>query len=338
MAIMRDVAKLAGVSVSTVSFVLNGKAKEYKVADSTAKKVLQAAKQLGYKVNSSVMDLDATKIWQPTIGFFIPMNSARVDMSVIYSAINKHIKQMGRNYNILFCPYKAGYLIHKIEEVQASDYDSAVINIESQKDLEDLEAYPMSSPIVLYNNESAQYSSVMCMADEAITQAVKMIVSKGYDEIVILSGNDSLHLGDEYLNMFIKICADNGIILSEHAFITTENTMMGGTIAARNILNMRTKPELIVCMNTSLAFGAIPLLARNDFLIPRDAELFCFGSSGDADHITNYIPSLSMIAQPIDELTIKSFDIALHLADSEDLKPIQYKYSCDLLIHDSFSL
>ena len=40
MAVMKDVAKLAGVSISTVSFVLNGTAKEHKVADKTAQKVL----------------------------------------------------------------------------------------------------------------------------------------------------------------------------------------------------------------------------------------------------------------------------------------------------------
>ena len=44
MAVMKDVAKLAGVSISTVSFVLNGTAKEHKVADKTAQKVLCAAR------------------------------------------------------------------------------------------------------------------------------------------------------------------------------------------------------------------------------------------------------------------------------------------------------
>lgn len=52
MAVMKDVAKLAGVSISTVSFVLNGTAKEHKVADKTAQKVLCAARDLGYQLNA----------------------------------------------------------------------------------------------------------------------------------------------------------------------------------------------------------------------------------------------------------------------------------------------
>lgn len=338
MAIMKDVAELAGVSISTVSFVLNGTSKKYKVADSTAKRVIQAAKQLNYKVNTSLSDMDMLTKRQPTISFLVPMESAWIDMNVIYSAVKKHIHQMGRQYNVLLSPYESGLLSDKIEQLQLSDYDAAVISIASNSDLKYLEEHPLNVPIVLYDYLSAKYSGVLSMSDEAITQAVKMIAAKGYNKIAILSGNDSKKHQDDHLNTLVKISWENGIELLEDDFITTENTMIGGAIAARSVLNSKVKPELIICTSTNLAFGAIPLLARNQFLIPRDAELLCFGTSGDAEHIVNYIPSLSVIAQPIDELTVKAFDIALHLADGKDDKPIHYRYSCDLLLHNSFSL
>ncbi|WP_099469696.1 LacI family DNA-binding transcriptional regulator [Konateibacter massiliensis] len=338
MAVMKDVAKLAGVSVSTVSFVLNGMAKEHKVADSTAQKVLRAAKQLEYKINSSVGNISEEKEWEPTIAFFIPAHSTWIDMSVVYAGINKHMKRTNRTYDVLLCPYEAGHLLEKINRVQISAYDSAVVSIESEKDLADLEKQNMSLPFVLYDHLSAKHSGVRCRADEAITQAVRMIAAKGYKRIRILSGNDGLEYGDEYLNLFIKTCEENKVKLLKEDFIVTENTMIGGAIAARSILKMEQKPEMIVCMSTSLAFGAIPLLARNHFLIPRDAELLCFGSSKDAEHIINYIPSLSMIARPIDEITIKAFDMALQLAEGKEAKQMHYQYSCDLLLHDSFTL
>lgn len=338
MALMKDVAELAGVSVTTVSFVLNGTAKKYKVADKTAKKILQAAKQLNYRINTSVSDMDAITKRQPTIVFLVPMESAWIDMNVIYSSVKKHIQQMGRHYNVLLSPYERGLLSDKIEQLQLSDYDAAVISIACNGDMKYLEENSLNIPVVLYDCLSAKYSGVLSMSDEAITQAVNMIVAKKYSKIVILSGNDSKEYRDDHLNTLIKICSDNGIELSEDDFITTENTMIGGAIAARNILNSGTRPELIICMSTNLAFGAIPLLARNQILIPRDSELLCFGSSGDVEHIANYIPSLSVIAQPIDELTIKAFDIAIHLADGKDEKSIHYKYPCSLLLHSSFSL
>jgi LacI family transcriptional regulator len=338
MAVMKDVAKLAGVSVSTVSFVLNGSAKEHKVADDTAIKVIKAAKQLGYKINSSCNESHLSKKWHPAIAFFIPENSVWMDMNVIHSSILKHQKQTARDYNILFCPYNPNDLSAKIDSVDSSSYDAAVISIESDHDLRALENRGDNLPFVIFNHLSSTYSSVSYMADSAITQAVKMIVAKGYTKISILSGRDRRQHGDEYFNLFIRCCEESNIRLSEDAFIATENTMIGGAIAARHILNMKTKPEIIICMNSTLAFGAIPLLARNGFLIPRDGELLCFGSSGDEEHIVNYIPSLSLIARPIDEITIKAFDAALRLADGKGAEIMHYTCFCELFLHDSFSL
>ncbi len=338
MAVMKDVAKLAGVSVSTVSFVLNGTAKEHKVADETAMKVIKAARQLGYKINSSCSESYISKKWHPTIAFFIPENSVWMDMNVIHSSIHKHKKQTGRDYNILFCPYAPNTLSIKIDHVDSSSYDSAVISIENENDLVQLEHREENPPFVIFNHLSTKYSSVSYMADSAIAQAVKMIVAKGYTRISVLSGRDRSQHGDEYFNLFIRCCEENGVRLSDDTFIATENNMIGGAIAARHILNMKIRPEIIICMNSTLAFGAIPLLARNGFLIPRDGELLCFGSSGDEEHIVNYIPSLSMIARPIDEITIKAFDSALRLADGKGTEIMHYTCFCELFLHDSFSL
>lgn len=341
MAVMKDVAKLAGVSVSTVSFVLNGMAKEHKVADSTAQKVLHAAKQLGYKINSSVGEKNENKKWQPTVAFFVPMDAAWIDMSEIDAAIQRHMNQSERNYLVLFCLYEKGHLLEKMSQMNTDIFDSAVISLESEKDSEDIEQLDPDGwevPFVLYNHLSNRHRSIVCVAEKAVTKAVKMIASKGYKTIRIFTGSESEKYGDEYLNLFIRICGEQGVLLGEESFLATENTMIGGAIAARSILNMEQKPELIVCMNISLAFGVIPLLARNHFLIPRDAELLCFGSSGNAEHIMNYIPSLSMIALPVDEITMKAFDLALRLAEEKEELSLHYKCSCELLLNDSFSL
>lgn len=73
MAVMKDVAKLADVSISTVSFVLNGTAKEHKVADKTAQKVLCAARDLGYQLNAPSVISPS----QLTIALFFPSVSQR---------------------------------------------------------------------------------------------------------------------------------------------------------------------------------------------------------------------------------------------------------------------
>jgi len=337
MAVMKDVAKLAGVSITTVSFVLNGSAKEHKVADKTVRKVWKAATQLGYKINSPDIG-NFIRETHATIAFFTPMDSTRMDMNVVYASISRHIEQTKSDYSILMCPYKKGLLLDKIEEVDMSAYNAAVIGVDSNADAENLEKLETYMPFVLHNASSKRFSSVSSQVGEVISRVVKMVAAKGYQRVVILAGSDTRESGNEYLDLFIRTCADSGIQIPEHSFITTDNTTIGGAIAARRILGMHEKPEIIICMNSSLAYGAIPLLARNEFLVPKNAELICFGSSGDADLAMNYIPSLSMITIPDDEITMRAFDIALHLAYDRDAKPFHLICPCNLLINHSFAI
>ncbi|MFV0528198.1 MAG: LacI family DNA-binding transcriptional regulator [Lachnospiraceae bacterium] len=338
MAVMRDVAKLAGVSISTVSFVLNGTAKEHKVADRTAQRVIHAARQLDYKINSSACTAIDTQHWLPTIAFYIPRNSVWIDMSAVSASIDKHMLQTGREYSILLCPYEKGKLQKRLQQYALPAYDAAVFSVELEEDVAALEQQSSDKPFVVYNRASERYASVSYMPDEAIAKAVQMMVAKKYQEILVLSGADSRKHGDEYLKLFLRCCRQQGLHLVGDDILETENTMLGGAIAARHILNMPQRPQMIICMSSALAFGAIPLLARNGILVPRDAELLCFGSSGDAEHMINYIPSLSMIACPLDDMTMKAFDMALRLVDGKGGALMQYVCPGELLLHDSFSL
>ena len=344
MAVMKDVARQAGVSISTVSFVLSGRAREHKVAESTVRRVLQTAKQLGYKPN---IPGAAEGRAEPVVAFFIPENAAWLDMEMVYRAIEADIRHSGRAYNVLLCPYPAGGLAAKLDGLGAGGCDAAVVGIESDNELTALEQPPANAqndgdrppfPLVIYNHGSTRFSSVTCLADAAVNEAVQIISAKRSAPIAVVTGDASLRTQDPYFSLFVAAAKACGIPLAEKNLIAAETTMRGGAIAARQILNLDPRPELIVCMNSALAFGAIPLLARNGVLIPRDAELLCFGATGESEHIVNYIPSLSMIARPIDEMTAKAFELALQLANVPEA-PLQHcTCACRLLLHDSFAL
>ena len=104
MAVMKDVAKLAGVSISTVSFVLNGTAKEHKVADKTAQKVLCAARDLGYQLNAPSVISPS----QLTIALFFPSVSLSAEVNLFASAMERQIQQTDTPFNLLLCLYERG--------------------------------------------------------------------------------------------------------------------------------------------------------------------------------------------------------------------------------------
>lgn len=135
MAVMKDVAKLAGVSISTVSFVLNGTAKEHKVADKTAQKVLCAARDLGYQLNAPSVISPS----QLTIALFFPSVSLSAEVNLFASAMERQIQQTDTPFNLLLCLYERGQLEMRIRNLAPSAYTAAIVVAESESDRNALE-------------------------------------------------------------------------------------------------------------------------------------------------------------------------------------------------------
>ena len=70
MATIKDVAKAAGVSVTTVSIVINGKAEERAISEATINKIHKAMRELGYQPNLSARRLRTSEKPVPVIAFF----------------------------------------------------------------------------------------------------------------------------------------------------------------------------------------------------------------------------------------------------------------------------
>ena len=74
MATIKDVAKKAGVSVSTVSIVINGKSKERSIPEATQEKVAKAMAELGYQPNQTARRLRTKDEQRPVIAFYWPLD------------------------------------------------------------------------------------------------------------------------------------------------------------------------------------------------------------------------------------------------------------------------
>lgn len=334
MAVMKDVAKLAGVSISTVSFVLNGTAKEHKVADKTAQKVLCAARDLGYQLNAPSVISPS----QLTIALFFPSVSLSAEVNLFASAMERQIQQTDTPFNLLLCLYERGQLEMRIRNLAPSAYTAAIVVAESESDRNALEKLPNTLPLILFNGTSRNFCSVSCQTEDSIRQAAQIISAKNYHNIVILSGVQPDCSEDDTLNQLMIILHQQGIPISLQQCFSTENSYQGGAIAARRILNLSEKPELVITMNTTLAFGAIPLLARNDFIFTQQSELLSFGRMEDRNHLSNYIPSISFIGIPMSLIAEDCFTLALRLARGELKAAEHVRCQSNLMLNASFTI
>ena len=85
MATIKDVAKQAGVSVTTVSIIINGKSEERKISTATQQRVAEAMRDLGYQPNLSARRLRSQENERPVIAFFWPLDYR---VSILASFLN----------------------------------------------------------------------------------------------------------------------------------------------------------------------------------------------------------------------------------------------------------
>ncbi len=338
MATMKDVAARAGVSVSTVSFVLNGISKQHKVADTTAKRVLRAAKELGYHINNPLELSPDSSVRPKVIGIFFPQENNAIDLGIITENIYQYTTLQNLACNIMIIPYQLEQLNVVIKNIDWKTVDAAIIVISQLKESLKLDEFSDELPLVFYNYSDPRYNSISCSSTEASKLLCDIIHTKGYKDIAVIRSESSPRICDSYFTQFVELCEQSGIPVSTKNYISVENSFYGGAIAARKLLNFSSRPSLILSANTVLAQGAIPVFARNKFFIPYNTELASFGLDHDLSYLQNHIPSLTMVVIPSMEMFKIATDLAFELIDNPEKKPVHRICQCKLIINESLSI
>ena len=328
MAVMKDVATRAGVSISTVSFVLNGTSKQHKVADSTAKRVLRAAKELGYHINSSLEVSLNSSIRKKVIGILFPQENNATALGMITENIYQYTSLQNLACNIMIIPYELDQLNTAINNIDWNTVDAAIIVISSLNESLNLDEFPDELPLVFYNYSDSRYNSVSCSSTESSKQLCNIILAKGYKDIAVIGIESSPRICDSYFSHFYDLCVQSGIPVTAKNYISVENSFYGGAIAARKLLNFSNRPSLILSANTVLAQGAIPVFARNKYFIPYNTELASFGLDSDLSYLQNHIPSLTMVVIPSMEMFRIATDLAFQLMENPEKKPVHRICQC----------
>lgn len=309
MTTIKDVAAKAGVSISTVSFVLNGKAKDKRVAEDTCRKVLEAAAALGYQPNASARKLRFAQEEKPVIAFYWPLDDRTSYLSVILNGLRAEIERLSFNCDLIIKTYKNDHLCEEKELCGRFQYSAAIIGAASAADMEYLEQLNTPLPLILFNRQTAHHHSVIADDHRAVMDAVQTLSSKGCEEIALFSSDHSFIAADHRLHLLKQCCQQAGIRIPEANVFHAEDSCRGGTIAARSFLRLENRPSTVFSMTDTIALGASYLFQREGLRLPEDLELISFGI-GDPDAAKYAVPSLSILEMPTKEMARNAIDIA----------------------------
>lgn len=309
MVTIKDVAKEAGVAISTVSNVLNH---VDVVSEEKKQRVIAAVEKLRYVPNMNAKLLKSSR--KNTIGLFL--TSVQGDFyRVLIQTIHMQCRMKGYLLNIYISNENTGDEIYSM--IIASGVEGAIVLNERLQE-EYINRLAMTKlPMVFIDREfkGTRMSSVVINNHEGATLAMEYLIKQGHRRIGYFHGiegfddRDRFHAYLDTMNKY-NLPIDESIIFKgyfEEAVAYSEMRVL--------LLKGTSLPDAFFCANDEMAFGCIHALTEAGLRVPEEV---CVVGFDDILLSAYYNPPLTTIHSPVNELGNQSTAELLRLMELEE--------------------
>jgi LacI family transcriptional regulator len=300
---IRDVARLADVSIATVSAVINGKSG---VSDKLVQRVRRAMEALDYHPNHVARSL---KVRQTnTIGMMIPDvtnpffadvmhgvegEARRNNYSVIFCNADEDPELERRQLSMLFSRRVDGVLLAPADSHAAQD---RLIN--------------RRFPLVFFDRIPADFSGTAVVTDnfEASRQAARHLIGLGHRRIAIITGRLNLSNGLQRLEGFRRGLQEANLPFPETYLRCGEFQLETAHKCGLDLMQLAEPPTAVFCCNNKMTLGL--MRALGDLRIPCPERVSVLGFD-DFDWAVNFSPRLTTVAQPSYQMGKRAVELLL---------------------------
>lgn len=271
---IKDIAKAAGVSPSTVSNVLNGKKN---VGEDTRKKILTLAEEMHYVPNVAGKLLKTRE--NKTILFVFSDFDRSFYLNVL-KGINDYLKD--KEYDLLICTQRS------CEKFMRNNMTSGCIILDASLDDSVVarcanEHYPI---VVLDRIIDSDYvKSVIVDNYHAMCDLVQDLIDREYRRFAFVGGLESTVDNQERYRAFRDTLKKNNIHFPQKNYFSGDYREKSGYTAAKILALTDIPPEVLVCANDNMAIGAIKAFREDNIRVPEDIAVTGFDDNEYAHEI-----------------------------------------------------
>ncbi|GGD52738.1 LacI family DNA-binding transcriptional regulator [Lacimicrobium alkaliphilum] len=303
---IKDVAQLAGVSIKTVSRVIN---KEASVRSDTIEKVNQAILRLNYEPNLAARNLAGTRSY--TIGYVYDNPNAYyvIDMQ---NGILAECKERGYELVIHPCNSNSPSICEELESMVAkSQLAGLVISpplSEMPEVLEALAAMDLQF-VRIISGSGHRPESTPCIFvhdHEAALHITEHLIGLGHRKIAFISGDKGHRSTDERYNGYQEALKNAGIEANSDYLYEGQYSFETGVKGAKQLLNLSSPPTAIFACNDEIAAGALFASRLMNVAVPEQLSIAGFE---DSPFSRQTWPKLTTAAQPTNIIARKAAEL-----------------------------
>jgi len=288
---IKDIAKELGISPSTVSKALKG---HRDISISTKKSVRKLAEEWNYKPNQIALSLKSGS--SKTIGVIVP-EIVHYFFSTVISGIEDLAYDSG--YHVMFCQSSELYAreVKAVETLLLSGVDGILISMSKMTEKFDhfRKIKDNNIPLVFFDRicEDIDTDRVIIDDETAAYQAVNHLISKGYKNIMHLSGPSTLLIGKNRKDGYLRALKEHNMSADDNNILWCD-TREDASSLVPSVLNRKVKPDAFFCVNDLTAVSAMKIIQKMGYRIPE--EIAVVGFTNDLiSEFTN--PTLTTVEQ-----------------------------------------
>jgi LacI family transcriptional regulator len=304
---IKDIARTLSISPSSVSLVLNGKAKEKRISKSLEEKIIAAANEMGYQPNRAAVSLRTGK--SRTIGLIVENISNH-----FFSSLAHTIEEEARrfHYNIVYCstendPAKGKEVMQLLYNQQVDGYIiTPTIGMEGE--IEKLLKW--KKPVVLVDRWFPGMKVPYVMVDnyKGIQQGLQFLIKKGNRKIAFITVDLTLLQMKERERAYVDTLREYNIKIIKGRILRLayDNTKAEAVTNITAFLKKHNDLEAVVFATNYLGIYGLLSIKELNLQIPADLKVLCFD---DHDIFELYQPGVTAIQQPIKEIAQTALNI-----------------------------
>lgn len=308
---IRDVAQQSGVSVTTVSRVLNNR---LDVSEETSQRVMSVVQDLGYASSLAARGMRSRQT--NVIGLIIPEVASHYCQEIL-RGVNGAIALLDKNLII----YTSGVLereniaLHERSSVallNGSIADGVIVVTPTANH------FSTDAPLVIIdpNNDDPLHPAIIATNREGALAAVDYLIKLGHRRIGHISGRQELISSKQRLQGYKEALSAAGLPVDEDLIEIGDFSTPTAVPCARKLLSLPDRPTAIFAANDMTAIAVYQVAAELGLRIPEDLSVVGFDNLRESAFIE---PPLTTIDQSVEKMGAMAMDILVKLVEGQSL-------------------
>jgi LacI family transcriptional regulator len=328
MATIYEVSKLAGVSLATVSRVIN---KNSRVSDKTRQKVLSAMTELGYRPNSIAQSLASNR--SNSVGILVSELHGPF-FGQMMAGIESELRAAGKHVIITTGHSEEDKEKDGVEFLISRNCDAIILHVEAVSDNYLIDLCKGKTPIYLMSRlvDGLDERCISLNNELGGFLATQSVIEQGHSSVAYIAGPQFKADSKDRLAGHKRALAENNIAFSESLYFEGDFTETGGSSGLKHFIDINQKFSALICANDEMASGAITYAREQGLSLPTELSVVGFDNIIFAQHT---YPKLTTIDNPVNLMGHMAAKLVLkNIYQQKDIS-ITHSFEPTLITRDS---